>query len=147
MPQNTPLTTVFVHGFLDDAAVWTPVLHQRAMLDEVRSALPYSALSDELFDRVLDARATMLLTPEPGLAPLPTTDAAVWSLYPGEISSPTVTPGPDEEVYAPETESPVLVCMEQTGQSRLDCHDDILQSNTGGQPTDAPAPTSASGAS
>ena len=30
MPQNTPLTTVFVHGFLDDAAVWTPVLHQRA---------------------------------------------------------------------------------------------------------------------
>ena len=52
----------------------------------------------------------------------------IWSLYPGEISSPTVTPGPDEEVYAPETESPVLVCMEQTGQSRLDCHDDILQS-------------------
>jgi serine/threonine-protein kinase len=80
-------------------------------------------------------------------AHLPTTDAAVWSLYPGEISSPTVTPGPDEEVYAPETESPVLVCMEQTGQNRLDCHDDILQSNTGGQPTDAPAPTSASGAS
>jgi serine/threonine-protein kinase len=79
-------------------------------------------------------------------AHLPTTDAAVWSLYPGEISSPTVTPGPDEEVYAPETESPVLVCMEQTGQSRLDCHDDILQSNTGGQPTYAPAPTSASGA-
>jgi serine/threonine-protein kinase len=76
-------------------------------------------------------------------AHLPTTDAAVWSLYPGEISSPTVTPGPDEEVYAPETESPVLVCMEQTGQSRLDCHDDILQSNTGGQP----APTYASGAS
>jgi serine/threonine-protein kinase len=57
-----------------------------------------------------------------------------------------MTPGPNDEVYASETESPVLVCMEQTGQSRLDCHDDIQQSNAGGQPNDAPAPTSASGA-
>jgi serine/threonine-protein kinase len=62
-------------------------------------------------------------------AHLPTTNAAIWSLYPGEISSPTVTPGPNDEVYPSETESPVLVCMEQTGQSRLDCHDDILQGN------------------
>ena len=29
MPQ-TPLTTVFVHGFLDDAAVWEPVLRHRS---------------------------------------------------------------------------------------------------------------------
>ena len=63
-------------------------------------------------------------------AHLPTTNAAIWSLYPGEISSPTVTPGPNDEVYPSETESPVLVCMEQTGQSRLDCHDDILQGNS-----------------
>jgi serine/threonine-protein kinase len=62
-------------------------------------------------------------------AHLPTTDAAIWSLYPGEISSPTVTPGPNDQVYPSETESPVLVCMEQTGQSRLDCHDDILEGN------------------
>ena len=62
-------------------------------------------------------------------AHLPTTNATVWSLYPGEISSPTVTAGPNDEVYPSETESPVLVCMEQTGQSRLDCHDDILQGN------------------
>jgi serine/threonine-protein kinase len=63
-------------------------------------------------------------------AHLPTTNATIWSLYPGEISSPTVTAGPNDEVYPSETESPVLVCMEQTGQSRLDCHDDILQSNS-----------------
>jgi serine/threonine-protein kinase len=62
-------------------------------------------------------------------AHLPTTNATVWSLYPGEISSPTVTPGPSDEVYPSETESPVLVCMEQTGQTHVDCHDDILQSN------------------
>ena len=64
-------------------------------------------------------------------AHLPTVDKTIWSLYPGKISSPTVTPGPNDEVYPSETESPVLVCMEQTGQGRLDCHDDILQSNNG----------------
>jgi serine/threonine-protein kinase len=55
-------------------------------------------------------------------AHLPTTNATMWSLYPGEISSPTVTAGPNDE-------APVLVCMEQTGKTSLDCHDDILQSN------------------
>src|SRR6201991_2129005 len=62
-------------------------------------------------------------------AHLPTTNGTIWALYPGEISSPTVTAGPNEEVYPSETEGPVLVCMEQTGQSRLSCHDDILQGN------------------
>ncbi len=62
-------------------------------------------------------------------AHLPTTNATIWSKYPGEISSPTATAGPNDEVYPSETESPVLVCMEQTGQTHLDCHDDILQSN------------------
>jgi serine/threonine-protein kinase len=62
-------------------------------------------------------------------AHLPTTNAAIWSTYPGEISSPTATAGPNDEVYPSETESPVLVCMEQTGQTHVDCHDDILQSN------------------
>ena len=37
--------------------------------------------------------------------------------------------GPNDEEYPSETEAPVLVCMEQTGQTRVDCHDDILQSN------------------
>jgi serine/threonine protein kinase, bacterial len=62
-------------------------------------------------------------------ARLPTTNATIWSLYPGEISSPTATAGPNDEVYPSETEAPVLVCMEQTGQTHVDCHDDILQSN------------------
>jgi serine/threonine-protein kinase len=62
-------------------------------------------------------------------AHLPTTNATIWSTYPGEISSPTATAGPNDEVYPSETESPVLVCMEQTGQTHVDCHDDILQSN------------------
>ncbi|MFG1934568.1 serine/threonine-protein kinase [Mycobacterium sp. NPDC048908] len=68
-------------------------------------------------------------------AHLPTTNATIWSLYPGEIASPTATAGPNDEVYPSETEGPVLVCMEQTGKSRLDCHDDIVQGNV---PTSAP---------
>jgi serine/threonine-protein kinase len=62
-------------------------------------------------------------------AHLPTTNATIWSKYPGEVSSPTATADPTDEVYPSETESPVLVCMEQTGQTHVDCHDDILQSN------------------
>jgi serine/threonine-protein kinase len=63
-------------------------------------------------------------------AHLLTVDKAIWSLYPGEISHPTATAGPNDEVYPSETEAPVLVCMEQTGQTHVDCHDDILQSNS-----------------
>jgi serine/threonine protein kinase, bacterial len=72
---------------------------------------------------------------------LPTTNNNVWSLYPDEIASPTVTPGPNDEVYPPDTESPVLVCMEQTGQSRLDCHDAIVQGNAAPAPTADQTPT------
>lgn len=56
-------------------------------------------------------------------AHLSTANATIWSTYPGEISSPTVTAGPNDE-------APVLVCMEQTGKTSLDCHDDILQGNS-----------------
>jgi serine/threonine-protein kinase len=62
-------------------------------------------------------------------AHLSTTDAAIWSMIPGEISSPTVTPGPNDVELPSESQQPVLVCMEQTGQSHLDCHSDILEVN------------------
>ncbi|MDA2894160.1 serine/threonine-protein kinase [Mycolicibacterium sp. BiH015] len=52
----------------------------------------------------------------------------LWSLYPGEIPHPSGTPAPVEGSPPPDT--PVLVCMEQTGQNQADCHDDILQENT-----------------
>jgi serine/threonine protein kinase, bacterial len=62
-------------------------------------------------------------------AHLPTVDKTIWSLYPGKVAGPTMTAAPGDEVYPSETEAPVLVCMEQTGKSKLECHDDILQSN------------------
>jgi serine/threonine-protein kinase len=68
-------------------------------------------------------------------AHLSATDASIWSRYPGEVSSPTASPGPNDAVLPPETQSPVLVCMEQTGQSHVDCHSDILEGNASATPT------------
>ncbi|MCV7149851.1 serine/threonine-protein kinase [Mycolicibacterium pyrenivorans] len=56
-------------------------------------------------------------------ARLASSGAPIWSMYPGEV------PHPAGAAAAPATEAPVLVCMEQTGQTRVDCHDDILQEN------------------
>lgn len=55
-------------------------------------------------------------------ARLSSSGAPLWSMYPGEIPHPSGAADP--------TDAPVLVCMEQTGQSQVDCHDDILQENT-----------------
>ena len=61
-------------------------------------------------------------------ARMSSTKAELWSLYPGEIPKPkaesSATPG------QPPADQPVLVCMEQTGESSVDCHDDILRENT-----------------
>ena len=71
-------------------------------------------------------------------AHLPTVNKTIWSLYPGKVAGPTMTAAPGDEVYPSETEAPVLVCMEQTGKSKLECHDDILQSNA--SPSASPTP-------
>ena len=67
-------------------------------------------------------------------------------MYPGQISSPTVTPGPNDVALPSESQQPVLVCMEQTGQSHVDCHSDILEVNESATPyettaADEPTPT------
>jgi serine/threonine-protein kinase len=59
-------------------------------------------------------------------AHLSSTDDTIWSLYGGEVKAPSVTPAPGEAVYPSQTEVPVRVCMEQTGQSRKECHDDVV---------------------
>ena len=73
-------------------------------------------------------------------AHLSTTDASIWSTIPGEISSPTVTPGPNDIELPSESQQPVLVCMEQTGKSHLDCHNDILEVNESATPSETESP-------
>ena len=53
----------------------------------------------------------------------------VWSLQPGNIASPTVTTGPADTPLPTEDESPVQVCMQQTGMTRLKCWESIRRSN------------------
>ncbi|WP_197379208.1 serine/threonine-protein kinase [Mycolicibacterium mengxianglii] len=65
-------------------------------------------------------------------AQLPTINAPVWSLYQGTVPSPTVTPGPTDEVYPPDIEQQVRVCVQQTGKSRIECRDDVRRGNITG---------------
>jgi len=66
-------------------------------------------------------------------ARLPATGDILWSLVPGtEVPSPTATPGATDTVYPPGIEQQVEVCVEQTGQTRLQCREDVRQGNLSG---------------
>lgn len=60
---------------------------------------------------------------------LQTTGATIWSLTQGDIPSPTVTAEPTDEPLPFAEESPVRVCMQQTGMTRRECRESIRRSN------------------
>jgi serine/threonine-protein kinase len=60
---------------------------------------------------------------------LQSTGASIWSLTEGEIPSPTVTTAATDAPLPFAEESPVRVCMEQTGQTRRECRRDIRAGN------------------
>ncbi|WP_395311354.1 serine/threonine-protein kinase [Mycobacterium sp. AMU20-3851] len=63
-------------------------------------------------------------------ATLQDTNATIWSLTPGAVPIPTVTStDPTEEPLPVAEESPVRVCMDQTGQTRRECREQIRRSN------------------
>ena len=57
------------------------------------------------------------------------TSTKLWSLQRGEIASPTATPAPGEEIFAPAVEAAVRMCVQQTGQTRLRCLLNIRHAN------------------
>jgi serine/threonine-protein kinase len=57
------------------------------------------------------------------------TNATIWSLSQGDVPSPTVTVDPTEVPLPIEQETPVRVCMQQTGQTRRQCREDIRRSD------------------
>lgn len=57
------------------------------------------------------------------------TGASIWSLTQGDIPSPTVTPEATDVRLPFAEESPVRVCMQQTGRTRWECRRDIRESN------------------
>jgi serine/threonine protein kinase, bacterial len=63
---------------------------------------------------------------------LQTTGDTVWSLYSGQVPTPSETPGPTDEVYPADIEQQVRVCMEETHRTRLQCREDIRRGNITG---------------
>ncbi|MBU8812762.1 serine/threonine-protein kinase [Mycolicibacterium goodii] len=60
---------------------------------------------------------------------LQTTGASIWSLTQGTVPSPTVTAAATDEPLPFAEESPVRVCMQQTGMTRRECREAIRRSN------------------
>lgn len=67
-------------------------------------------------------------------ARLPSTGDIMWSVYSGRVPMPSDTPGPTDQVYPPGIEEQVRVCVQQTGQSRVKCREDVRQGNLVGPP-------------
>jgi serine/threonine-protein kinase len=67
-------------------------------------------------------------------ARLPSTGDSMWSLVSGVVPAPTVTKGPNEPTYPAGIEQQVDVCIQQTGQTRLECREDIRRGNLTGPP-------------
>jgi serine/threonine-protein kinase len=66
-------------------------------------------------------------------ARLPASGDVLWSLVPGtEVPSPTATPGPTDTDYGPGVEQQVEVCVQQTGQTRAECREDVRKGNLTG---------------
>jgi serine/threonine-protein kinase len=62
-------------------------------------------------------------------ATLQGTNRIIWSLTGGNVPSPTVTVDPTEAPLPIEQESPIRVCMQQTGQTRRECREEIRRSD------------------
>jgi serine/threonine protein kinase, bacterial len=60
------------------------------------------------------------------------TAVTIWSLHDRDVPIPTYTPAPTETPLPSAEESPVRICMQETGQSWLRCREDIRRSNGAG---------------
>jgi serine/threonine-protein kinase len=65
---------------------------------------------------------------------LESTGASIWSTSQGEVPQPTVTVTTDvtDEPLSIEQETPVRVCMQETGKTRRECREAIRASNEAG---------------
>ncbi|OBK18948.1 serine/threonine-protein kinase [Mycobacterium asiaticum] len=59
------------------------------------------------------------------------TDTTIWSLTEETVASPTLSaaPEPSESPVPGLQEGPIRICMQQTGQTRRQCREEILRSN------------------
>ncbi|MDT5130486.1 MAG: hypothetical protein QOH54_6130 [Mycobacterium sp.] len=67
-------------------------------------------------------------------ARLPSTGDAMWSVYSGQVPDPTAVPAPGDPTYTPGVEQQVRVCVQETGQDRLTCRENVRRGNLVGPP-------------
>ena len=67
-------------------------------------------------------------------ARLPSTGDVMWSLYSGQVPDPTELPASGDPTYTPGIEQQVRVCVDETGQDRLTCRDNVKRGNLVGPP-------------
>jgi serine/threonine-protein kinase len=67
-------------------------------------------------------------------AKLPSTGDVMWSLYQGQVPDPTVTPAAGDPTYAPGIEQQVRVCIQETGEDRATCRENVKRGNLVGPP-------------
>jgi serine/threonine protein kinase, bacterial len=67
-------------------------------------------------------------------ARLPSTGDIMWSLVSGVVPTATIAPGPNDPVYPAGIEQQVRVCIQETGQTRPQCREDIRRGNLYGPP-------------
>jgi serine/threonine-protein kinase len=67
-------------------------------------------------------------------ARLPSTGDIMWSVVSGVVPTPTITKAPTDPVYPAGIEQQVDVCIQQTGQTRPQCREDIRRGNLSGPP-------------
>jgi serine/threonine-protein kinase len=67
-------------------------------------------------------------------ARLPSTGDIMWSVYSGQVPDPTAIPAPGDPTYTPGIEQQVRVCVQETGQDRQTCRENVRSGNLVGPP-------------
>jgi serine/threonine-protein kinase len=117
------------------AAVTLTGRHQNAAAPQQRPAAPAVPVVLVGADcAVLGAAGITATGQQAYCARLPSTGDIMWSLVSGVVPTPTVTPGATDPVYPAGIEQQVDVCIQQTGQTRAQCREDIRRGNLSGPP-------------
>jgi serine/threonine-protein kinase len=114
------------------AAVMLTGRHQNAAAPQRRPAVPVVLVGADC--AVLGAAGITATGQQAYCARLPSTGDIMWSLVSGVVPTPTVTPGATDPVYPAGIEQQVDVCIQQTGQTRAQCREDIRRGNLSGPP-------------
>ncbi|MCV7419349.1 serine/threonine protein kinase [Mycobacterium yunnanensis] len=120
-------------GVLLIAGVVTGIVIARHQSSQVASAAPSAPPMPVVLVgadcQVLGAAGISETGQKAYCARLPPANTVMWSLVSGVVPSPTVTPGPTDEVYPDGIEEQVRVCVQQTRETRLECREDIRRGN------------------